>query len=258
MLELPNGGYLAPYERPSAGRPCCGDGSHARTPELEALCCAGLRSRLASGGQPSESVTHRGFSTVTGPPPSAGVVVLGSAELSDGSVEGLVRSSEFEVLGIGQLRKLVGSLLGFVQVVVDTLDLGVVILAFALLESDGVSQAVDLVLVLSLLLSELSKLVLEVIGVFTEAIGVIGFGADISLESNALLLPPADLVSDGANFGLVFVIRSVLLVHQEAQVFNLLAEGVSCNHILVVSVVVVVVLHELFILEMSVLLLDSV
>ena len=72
------------------------------------------------------------------------------------------------------------------------------------------------------------------------------------------MLPSADLVADRADLGLVLVIRSVLLVQQESKVLHLLSQGIGGDHVLIVPVVVVVILHQLLILEVSVLLLDRV
>lgn len=72
------------------------------------------------------------------------------------------------------------------------------------------------------------------------------------------MLSSADLISYRANLSLIFVIRSILLIKKESQVLHLLPQGVSGDHVLIVSVVVIVILHELFILEMSVLLLNGV
>ena len=57
------------------------------------------------------------------------MVILSSEQLSRSRVKGLVGSSVLKVFCIGQLRKLVGSLLSLEEVVVNTLDLGIVILA---------------------------------------------------------------------------------------------------------------------------------
>jgi hypothetical protein len=151
-----------------------------------------------------------------------------------------------------------GFLLSLVEIIIDTLDFGVVILAFSLLESNGVSESVYLILISGLLLSVLGQFVLKIISVLSQSISLIALDSDLSLESNALLLSSADLVPDGSYLSLILVVRSVLFVEEESQVLDLLPEGVDRNNILVVSVVVVVVLHQFLILDMSVLLLDGV
>lgn len=188
----------------------------------------------------------------------ARVLILRSGKLSDGGIEGLVGFSELEVLRVGEFGEFVGSLLGFVQIIVHTLETSIVVLALALSHGDAISESVNFILVLSLLLSELGKFVLEVVGVFTELVNGVLLLAEVSLEGNALLLSAADLVSDGTNLSLVLVVGAILLIGEEAKVLDLLSESVGGHNILVVSVVVVVVLHEFLVLEVAVLLLDSI
>jgi hypothetical protein len=88
------------------------------------------------------------------------MVILSSHELSTGVFESLLSSSELVLLGISKLVELVGFLLSFVQIVVNALDSGVIILALSLLEGNTISKSVNLILVLSFFLSELSELVL--------------------------------------------------------------------------------------------------
>ena len=188
----------------------------------------------------------------------SGVVVLGSGKLGLSVLESLVSSSELEVLGIGELGELVGLLLSLVEIVVDGLDLGIIILALSLLESNGVSQTVDLVLILGLLLAELGKLILEVVSVLSKSVGLIRLHGDLSLEGDALLLSSADLVSNRADLGLILIVGSILLVEEESQVLDLLSEGVDGDDVLIMPVVVVIILHEFLILNVSILLLDGV
>ena len=68
------------------------------------------------------------------------------------------------------------------------------------------------------------------------------------MESNALLLSSTDLVSDGAYLSLVFVIGAVLFIGEESEVLYLLPEGVSSNNVLVMSIVIVIILHQLLVL----------
>ena len=72
------------------------------------------------------------------------------------------------------------------------------------------------------------------------------------------MLSSADLVPDGSYLSLVFVIGSVLLVKKESKVFDFFSERVDGDNILVMSVIVVIVLHQFLILDMSVFLLDRV
>lgn len=167
-------------------------------------------------------------------------------------------SSELVVLLVSQFAQLDGSLLGLVEVVVHALEFGVVVLALALSHGHGVPESVDLVLVLSLLLSQLGQFVLEVVGVLPKLVDSIALLTKVSLKRYALLLPSTDLVSDGANFSLVLVVGAVFLIEQEPEVLNLLPEVVEADDVLVVAVVVVIVLHQFLVLEVTVLLLDGV
>lgn len=67
------------------------------------------------------------------------MVILASSKLGIGRIKSLIGSSEFELLGVSQLIKFVGSLLGLVKVIVNSLDLGIIVLALPLLESNGIT-----------------------------------------------------------------------------------------------------------------------
>jgi len=99
---------------------------------------------------------------------------------------------------------------------------------------------------------------LQVICILPKSIGLVTLDTDLSLESDTFLLSSTNLVPDCSNLSLVLIVRSILLVEKETKVFNLLSESVTSYHVLIVSVVVVVILHQLFILQMSILLLDSI
>lgn len=136
----------------------------------------------------------------------SGVIILGSHELSLGIFESLMGSSQLEVLGISQFGEFVGLFRCFIEVVVDTLDLGIIILAFSLLESNTISESINLILILSFLFSELGQFVLKVISVLSQAIGLVGLNGNFSLKSDALLLSSTNLVSDRTDFSLVFIV----------------------------------------------------
>jgi hypothetical protein len=188
----------------------------------------------------------------------SGMIVLGSSELTVCSFKSFSCSSHLKLLGIGQFGEFCSSLLGLVQVIVDALDSCIVVLAFPLLDSNAISESVDLALILGLLLSHLCKLVLKVVSILPEAVGLISLGAGLSSKSNALLLSSTDLVSYSGNLRLHLVVAPVFLVEQESKVLNLFSECHTSDRVLVMSVVIVVILHQLFILEMSIFLLDGV
>ena len=54
------------------------------------------------------------------------------------------------------------------------------------------------------------------------------------------------------------VVAPVLLVEEEPEVLNLLPAGVSGHHVLIVSVVVIVILHEFLVLDVSIFLLNGI
>lgn len=148
--------------------------------------------------------------------------------------------------------------MSFIEVVVDTLDLSIIILAFSLLEGNTVSESINLILILSFLLSELGQFVLEVISIFSQTIGLVGLNGNLSLKSDALLLSSTNLISDRTYFSLVFIVRSIFLIEKEPKVLDLLSKRVDGDNVLIMSIVVVIILHEFLILNMSVLLLNGV
>ena len=99
---------------------------------------------------------------------------------------------------------------------------------------------------------------MEVISVLSERVGIVRFGTNFSLESNAFLLPSADLVSHRTYFSLIFIIAPILFIQQKPQIFYLFPEGVDGNNVLIMSIVVIIILHEFLILDMSVFLLDCI
>lgn len=142
----------------------------------------------------------------------SGVIILSSHELCLGIFESLMGSSQLEVLGVSQFGEFVGLFLSFIEVIVDRLDLGIIILAFSFLEGNAVSESINLILILSLLLSELSQFVLKVVSILPQAIGLVRLNGNFSLKSDALLLSSTNLVSDRTDFSLVFIVRSILLI----------------------------------------------
>lgn len=101
------------------------------------------------------------------------MLLLGSREFVVGTSKSFLSSSHFEFLVICQFRKFVTSFLRLVEVVVNALDFGVVVLALSLLCGDTISESVNFVLVLGFLLSELGKLILEVVSILSQAVSLI-------------------------------------------------------------------------------------
>ena len=186
------------------------------------------------------------------------MIILGSSELSTSRVKSLSCSSALIIFSICEFGKLLGLLLSLVEIVIDALDLCIIILAFSFFESNGVSKSVDLILISSLFFSVLSELILKVISILSQSISLVTFDSNFSLEGDTFLLSSADLVPDGSYLSLVFVIGSVLLIKKESEILDFFPEGVDGDNVLVMSVVVVIVLHQFFILNMSIFLLNGV
>ena len=81
---------------------------------------------------------------------------------------------------------------------------------------------------------------------------------NLSLKRHTFLLPSAYLISNGSNLSLVLIIGSILFVKKESEVLNFLTAVIDCDGVLIMPVIIVVILHEFFILNMSILLLDGV
>ena len=184
--------------------------------------------------------------------------VLRSGEFVRCLTQIFISSSQFKFSGISEFGKLVSSLLGLVEVVVNRLDPGIVFLAFALFHSDSISESVNLILISALFFSQFSEFILKVIGLLSQTVSLVPLRAALASQGNALLLAAADLVSDGPNLGLELVVAAVLLVEQEAQVLDFLAARVDGDGVLIMSVIVIVILHQFLVLGVSVLLLDGV
>ena len=57
---------------------------------------------------------------------------------------------------------------------------------------------------------------------------------------------------------MVFIVGSIFFIEEESKILDLLSEGVDRHDVLVMSVVIVIILHKLFVLDMSVFLLDGI
>jgi len=110
------------------------------------------------------------------------VVILGSGVFRCSRVNSFMSSSELKVLGVSEFSQFVSSLLGLVEVIVDTLNSGVVVLAFSFLAGDSISKSIDLFLILSFFLSELGQLILKIVSLLSQAEGHITLLTNLSLE----------------------------------------------------------------------------
>jgi hypothetical protein len=155
------------------------------------------------------------------------MIILSSSKLSTCRIKGLGGSSHFKIFGIGEFREFLSFFLGFVEIIINTLDFSVIILALSLFESNSISQPIDFILVSSFLLSVLSKFILKVISIFSQTVSLITLNADLSLKSHAFLLSSTDLVSNGADLRLIFIITPILFIEQEPEVFDFFSKRVD-------------------------------
>lgn len=143
------------------------------------------------------------------------MVILGAGQFSIGGVKSLTCSAELKLFSIGEFAQFIGALLCLEEVVVDSLDASIVVLALTLLESNSISHSVDLVLILGFLLTESTKLKSEVVSILAESVGLVTLDSDLSLESYALLLTTADLITNGTNFSLKLIVSTILFIEKE-------------------------------------------
>lgn len=175
-----------------------------------------------------------------------------------GSLVGLGGAAQLEVFGVSNLGELGGSLLRLVEVVVNRLEARVLLGVFTLLKAVKISKAINFFLILSSLLLELLQLVGEVVDVLAESEGRVTLLLHIALRSEDFRLSSGDLLAGGSDVSRQVVIRSVLLVKKETSIFNFFLEALESNQVGVVTGLEVIVLKELFILQVSVLGLDGV
>ena len=95
------------------------------------------------------------------------VVILGSRHFNVSSIKSLTSPSELELFSVGEFTQLISSLLSLEQVIVNSLNSGIVILALSFLECDTITKSIDLILVLGLFLTKLTKLKCKIVGVFS-------------------------------------------------------------------------------------------
>lgn len=186
------------------------------------------------------------------------MIIFSSDKLNLSGIKVLSQSSLLKILSISEFSKFLSSLSSFVKIIINRFKLGIIILTFSLLESNSISQVVNFILISCLFLVILGKFVLKIISIFSESISLITLYSYFSLKSNTFLLSSADLVSDWPNFSLVLVIGSIFLIEKESEVFNFFSEGIDRNNILIMSIVIIIILHQFFVLIVSVLCLDSV
>ena len=143
------------------------------------------------------------------------MVILGACQFSISGVKSLTCSAELKLFAISKFAQFIAAFLCLEEVIVDSLDTSIVVLALTLLESNSVSHSVDLILILGFLLTESTKLKSEVVGILAESVGLVTLYSDFSLESYAFLLTTTDLITNGTNFRLKLIVSTILFVEKE-------------------------------------------
>jgi len=108
------------------------------------------------------------------------------------------------------------------------------------------------------LLLEFSQLEVGAIDLLLKRVAMVGLLGDISLGCENFSLTSVDLLPCCGDFPLQVVVVAVLFVKQESGVVDLLSQHVKRCGVGVVALFEVVVLKELFVLEVAVLRLDRV
>ena len=124
------------------------------------------------------------------------MVILCSRELNLSSIKGFKSSSKFDLLGISESCKFRGLLLSLEQIIVKRFKSCLIILALSLPHCNCISKSIDLILVGSSFISESCELISKIICILSESICLIRLDSDLSLKSNALLLPSGNLISN--------------------------------------------------------------
>ena len=155
------------------------------------------------------------------------MIILCSNKLNLSGIKVLCQCSLLKILSISEFSKFLCSLSSFVKIIINSFKLGIIILALSLLESNSISQPIDFILVSCLLFIILGKFVLKIISVLPKSISLVTLNSYFSLESNTFLFSSADLVSDRSNFSLVLVIRPILFIQKESEVFNFFSERIN-------------------------------
>ena len=188
----------------------------------------------------------------------AGLIIAPTHEVCAGSLVGLSGAAELKLTRVSLLGQLRGTLLSLVQVVVSGLDAAVLVRVLPSLHGVEILGALNFILVAAALLLELGQFVTGVVNFFAEGVAAVGLLGDIALRGEDLGLATGDLLAGGGDLGLEVIVRPVLLVEQETGVVDLLLEALEGEDVGVVAGLEVVVLQELFVLEVAVLGLDGV
>ena len=126
------------------------------------------------------------------------------------------------------------------------------------LHSVEVLCPLDLLLVTLALLLKLSQFVTGVIVLLAQSVATVGLLGTVALAGEDLGLAAGDLLAVRGDFGAQVVVSAVLLIEQEASVIDFFLQTGDCHDVGVVPRLEVIVLQQLFVLQVSVLRLDRV
>ena len=171
---------------------------------------------------------------------------------------GLSGPAKLELPGVCLLGKISSPFLRLIQVIVSGLDSAILVTVLPGFEGVEVLRPFDLLLVFRPLVLQLGKLVRCVIVFFPQSMSAVTFLGDIPLSRENFSLTSADLLTSRGNLRLQVVIRTILLIEQEASVIDFLLEPSHRHKVGVSSGLEVIVLQQFLVLQVPVLGLDGV
>lgn len=185
-------------------------------------------------------------------------LILEHSKVSLRALEDLSGSSEIEFSLLGNLGHIVSSVMGLCQLVVSSSDLLTGGIVFALSVSVQLSESLNLILVLNLLLLQLGDFEQQVVDVLSDLVAGVGLVSHVSLETGYVDLLSSNLVAGCAQVLLNVANDAGLFVQEEAEIVHLFLETDDGDLVRVVLQTEVVVLEELLVLEVTVLGLNGV
>lgn len=162
-------------------------------------------------------------------------------------------SSEVEVASLRNLSQFVCTVVGLRQFVVSCADFLGLAVILALSVCVELTKSLDLIDVLCLLLLELGNFEKEIVDLLAELVALVRLLTHVALKSRDINLLASDLISGGTEVLLHVTYDASLLIEEESQIVHLLLEANDGNGIGVVLVSEFTVLHNLLIMEVSVL-----
>lgn len=165
-------------------------------------------------------------------------------------------SSEVEVASLSNLSQFVCTVVGLGQLVVSCADFLGLTVILALSVSVELTKSLNLIDILGLLLLELGNFEEEIVDFLAELVALVRLLTHVALKPGDIDLLASDLISGGTEVLLHVTHDASLLIKEEPQIVHLLLEADDGNGVRVVLVSEFTVLHNLLIMEVSVLGLD--